>query len=206
MKQNDGGPCRNKTAKDLNKMFEVQRLKRFSKVWHSIECSCPEKVKKNVAGARMLWEFIHDNMEDTHMSIRREFLEQYLHDANRYIRIVAYFEILPTSVIRKILSRENIDFESFESFLYEIKEDQFRVFRTAYIDLYEYEKVSRFFSEGRIKTLLDKKIDYKGRYDSRKAWKSARFKVPYDLFNKFCSAIVKGKRLGFEGVYCESSA
>ena len=57
-------------------------------------------------------------------AIRSLFLKRFSLRPNRYVRIVSHLETLPSAVLRRLFWFENIDFQSFESFLVRITPEQ----------------------------------------------------------------------------------
>lgn len=143
-----------------------------------------EEQKRQLAQALFLWNFICKNATGVHD--RREFLhflsaidDKILH--NRYAKVVAISECLPTSIWRALLWKENIDFLSFESFLRRLTETQRQAIATAYKELLEWKEIPKviglvkrvvgFFTGNRItiQKLLDEPLDAETRYAKKGA-------------------------------------
>ncbi|MBL7057918.1 hypothetical protein ISS03_01135 [Patescibacteria group bacterium] len=92
------------------------------------------KEKDNMKDALFFWNFLRvmDDEVKVSIAVRREFLEGFIDHPNEYISTVAMVEFLPTSIWRKLLWDNNIDFMSFESFLRRLKDGQRGAIEQAY--------------------------------------------------------------------------
>lgn len=109
---------------------------------------------------------------------RRSFLFAIISDQNfsESIRLIARIESLPSSVWRKILWRENIDFISFESFLRRITPEQVMAIQNNFEDLFGTNpKIPRVF----LKSLRDRVRIFFGILSLDKI-----LKEPYDYYER----------------------
>lgn len=97
--------------------------------------------------ALIFWKFLRKNYSTINVKEKRNRLADFLYkdplaQNNYLVRVVAMIESLPTTIWRKLLWRENIDFSSYESCLRRLSEDQIREIEGNYNDLFSYAKVS----------------------------------------------------------------
>lgn len=101
----------------------------------------PEK-KHAMLTALIFWEVIRKfshNMtcdDQRKLSFISDFLTDPMAENNRYLKIVAMIEALPTAVWRKLLWRENIDFSDYEPCLRRLNEEQIKAIENNYEDLF----------------------------------------------------------------------
>ena len=74
---------------------------------------------KDMQLALVFWKFVREMSWFTHpdhdpSDVKRSFLRSFIESKNvvRDVRLIAFIEMLPTTVWRKVLWRENIDFQS----------------------------------------------------------------------------------------------
>lgn len=144
---------KNEQFSDLVKNFYSFRKKEISKFLNPEEglmtfpYSEREVVKKEqIASALIFWKFLKENFVSKDL-IKRRFISFFLEhemisEVNKYVRVVAMCESLPTSVWRKLLWRENIDFMSFESFLRRLSDEQIKEIENNYNDLFGSKKIA----------------------------------------------------------------
>ena len=153
-----------------------------------------EHQKKQIAFAMTFWEFSRrmiKNERVSSMAEKRDFLfffmknEQAVCAENRYLKIIAMTEALPTKVWRRLLWRENIDFVSDESFLRRLNGEQIKAIEDNFNDLFPavgkprtprvFKKTLRdrfkvFFRAITVKKLLTEEEIYQKRYLTKGAW------------------------------------
>jgi len=103
---------------------------------------------------------------------RDDFLSAFIGNENRFIDLIARIELLPTKIWRKVLGQENVNFESWESFLRRIDVDQIAALSTALSNwqkgcLDTFSKKEIFWGRITIESLKDTVIDYDKRYMSK---------------------------------------
>lgn len=96
--------------------------------------------KYQIQIALLFWKFVRQEMKKETLQKKRSFLSSFLNNKiaieNVYVRTVSKIESLPTSVWRKILWRENMDFMSYESFLRRLSTEQIEAIKDNYNDLF----------------------------------------------------------------------
>lgn len=120
--------------------------------------------------AILFWKFIRNHLTTEELrksdlavtiqefwKLRRLFLSGFVANRNTFMTIIAMIESFSTSLWRKILWKENLDFVSFESFLRRLEEKHVRAIVESYISI---EKDMAF----------DKPFDEEKRYLSKSAW------------------------------------
>jgi hypothetical protein len=101
------------------------------KPYRGVFKGCGER-KENIAVALCFWSFVMNKIPAQWQSARQEFLSVFVKSDNHYVKIVAMVELLPTSVWRKLLWKNNIDFSSFEAFLRRLTTTQLMAIETCY--------------------------------------------------------------------------
>ena len=138
------------------------------------------KVEKSlIAEALAFWRFIKKNFDFDEViswEIRREFLSEFIDHKNMYLMAVAYLESLPTSELRKLLWKKNIDFVSFESFLRRLTFKQMQSISKTYWEIFKDGDSSKIWKESwtgkktTIGNLLKEPINHHHRYERKAAW------------------------------------
>lgn len=104
--------------------------------------------KQNMAEALVLWEFIRNKFRPTsyRLSYKKELISQLETDSsNSYVRKVLAIESLPTAVWRKLLWKENINFDSYEACLRRMSEKQLHTIQDNFND-FSTRKIPRVFT------------------------------------------------------------
>ncbi|MBT6068109.1 hypothetical protein HOG50_04865, partial [bacterium] len=124
---------------ELNREFKDKSKKVRSRIQKTmISFYYPESqetLKELILSALVLWRFALNTLTNHSWEIRRKFLSQFIDHENYGIRLVAQIESLPTSIWRKILWKQNIDFVTFESFLRRISSLSADAINNNYSDL-----------------------------------------------------------------------
>lgn len=131
-----------------------------------------EELRKEMQEAIAFWRFLRKFPEISFLNhfdekvainIKREWTrEMFIENGwekennpkNKYFRIIAQIETLPTIVWRKLLWRENIDFMSFESCLRRLTEEQKKAIEENFYDLFP--RSSSFSHESKIPRVMKK--------------------------------------------------
>ncbi|GEM_PF-6246430 len=128
---------------------------------------------------KILWDLdgLHNTMG--HNTLRIKFLDTAIKNSSGLIQFVAKLERLPSKVIKTLLWKENIDFQSFESFLRRLTTEQVSAIESAYHELFELKQVPSCMLAGRrkwlhhsltVEQLLEEPLYSKSRYTSKSAW------------------------------------
>nr|MBT5942268.1 hypothetical protein [bacterium] len=132
-----------------------------------------ETLKELILSALVLWRFALNTLTNHSWEIRRKFLSQFIDHENYGIRLVAQIESLPTSIWRKILWKQNIDFVTFESFLRRISSLSADAINNNYSDLMSgklpsiLNKVAISFKKITVDKLLNEPLNLDKRYMSK---------------------------------------
>lgn len=97
--------------------------------------------KTRIGEALVFWYFIRKTVNrEKSKKGRHEFINSFLANDNRFIRLVVMIELMPIYVWRRILWRTNIDFMSYESFFRRLEETQMKAIEENYCDCFNHEK------------------------------------------------------------------
>lgn len=143
---------------------------------------------RKLAVGLAFWKTLrHEQTKGVSVKMARRILAKFLENdelaaKNRYVKIVAKIESLPTSVWRKLLWRENIDLASYEACLRRLKTEQRKAIMDNYHDLFVdnviprvfkkslRDRVKIFFKRITVKKLLEEAYNPKRRNPSKGAW------------------------------------
>ena len=103
-------------------------------------------LKQAIVQALVFWRFLFSLSKEISQGAKRNFLFGFLRHDNKFMRVVAMVESLPTKVWRRILWKYNIDFKSLESFLRRLTPEQYEAIEKNYDDLFILKVVPRVFS------------------------------------------------------------
>ena len=152
-----------------------------------------DQIEKNAMTiALIFWQFMRKRMSRTSLCSdkkRMDFIFDFilnnpLAQENRYVKIIAMVEALPTTIFRKLLWRENIDFAGYEPFLRRLNEEQIKAIEDNYQDLFGStspviprvlkkswrDRVKIFFGLTSVPKILNEPCNYYNRYLSKGAY------------------------------------
>ncbi|MDD4412151.1 MAG: hypothetical protein PHR00_00665 [Patescibacteria group bacterium] len=128
--------------------------------------------KRDIAEALVLWEFIRNKFRPTSYSLsyKKELISQLETDSsNSYINKVLTIESLPTTVWRKLLWKENINFDSYEACLRRMSEKQLCAIQDNFND-FSCRKIPRVFTwfDKVFRGVSYEKLSYEATSDKRR--------------------------------------
>ena len=144
------------------------------------------QVKVAMIFAILFWQYIrevkttmYDNAE--YRSFLKDAMSKMQGQGNQFVLLILMIEYLPTSVWRKLLWEENIDFMSFESFLRRLDSDQRKAIEENYTDIEGgvlprvmkkglRSKIKVFFKVVTLEKLMDEPYEKEKRNTTRAAW------------------------------------
>ncbi len=167
------------------------------------------KTKSQIQEALGFWEFIRlhsSNFSDN--AEMRAFLATFITHTNPFISTIAYIEMLPTKVWRKILWAYNVDFQSFESFLRRLKPDQLQAIKNNWLNLFGgkepimpevfkkslRDRIKYWFKSNIAQNLLTDRLNPADRYMSKSAWAYSLLGLDFG-FGKYPEGINNDKEI-----------
>lgn len=107
--------------------------------------------KKAIVDALIFWKFVQENLRVPTWRARKKFLSNFISFEDTfcgisYMAVVAVVESLPDSLWYQILWKWEMNFVSFESFLYYLTRDQWFAIIRNYQELFERNEIPEVFS------------------------------------------------------------
>jgi hypothetical protein len=152
------------TTGGINRPKTTDRLAELNELWPTIRQKYEDRtaakltfdyvgnpaLREAVIRSLALWRFYHEEVRDEKSETVTAFFKPFLSEC-RQMAVVAMLEQLPTSVWRRILWRENIDYVTPESFLRRLTIEQFIAIRENFLDLSERHTVPRAFTRWEVR-------------------------------------------------------
>lgn len=151
--------------------------------------------KLNMYLGLVFWKFVRAEVQRQAWENRRTLLGRFVNHDNPYIAVVAMIESLPVPVFRRVLWRNNINYESCLSFLRRLSKKDYEAIRKNYNDLLvdgKQPRVLSFFeslqSKFKVEALMESEDDRFLRNQDKGSWSYNLLGLDFG-FNAYCNGL-----------------